>query len=745
MAFQDILAAIDIVTGPDPAHSILAFSIVVGLFLLWLRKQALARFYKAGIYVAALASDALFASVKLSLLWLAGVASPFLALSLFALLVNYFWCAQQLDDIVDKADPSLPECDYVAAFRLMNSVDRDRLSRMQLTCLDKDRIFCNIYLGNNGVAKRMLENENLEPAFRHFALHIIADAACDRAWSQAELESALAEKTDKTDPFITVQLWHNRAISYVVNGQFKVADDEFKKTYREAKRLGVRNKSFLLLLFENAALNKTKIGLPDGGVKEGWGLIEECEKALAPIGPNDFGQLFNLRLLFMRQIGTSIEDRNKLYLVEVKNTLSNASLSEQQRVVAMASLGRIAWSDGLDPAPVLNFFARCDRFLCVSDPDARYYAHKNLSAMLSGLAVNDRFPNTMAESVMRYFKDGDAEHDLDVMEDGLPPEAILRRSQVLRERAALALMVGESVERAVSYTDEAIGLLERSLQVMAALECRWQLARLTLYDKPEVAKLQLSIAEERLAALNKQPSLGYPYFEMSLCYALLGMRAECKGAYERAAGFETPMGQYAPGVRINRTAATFCARFYMLTEMLGNPEEVCPLLKTREGRAWLSRYPKVSSLSKTLLCGKFLGNGDFVPAMTRLFLDETGKLYAETWLVVQEIGLAFDLDSRKPGEEYGLVFEIQRHPLIADGDALARVAARRGHTVLDARLNQCNKDLLGADDATAVFDVLDALGILTEGRVPTLEDIMKSYLESCVDVPAGGWDASAEG
>lgn len=72
-----------------------------------------------------------------------------------------------------------------------------------------------------------------------------------------------------------------------------------------------------------------------------------------------------------------------------------------------------------------------------------------------------------------------------------------------------------------------LGLLEGSLQVMAALECRWQLAQLTLYDKPEVAKMQLSIAEERLATLNKQPSLGYPYLEMSLCYALLGMRAEC--------------------------------------------------------------------------------------------------------------------------------------------------------------------------------------------------------------------------
>lgn len=168
------------------------------------------------------------------------------------------------------------------------------------------------------------------------------------------------------------------------------------------------------------------------------------------------------------------------------------------------------------------------------------------------------------------------------------------------------------------------------------------------------------------------------------------------------------------------------------------------LLKTREGRAWLSRYPKVSSLSKTLLCGKFLGYGDVVPAMTRLFLDEAGKLYAETWLVVQEIGLAFDLDSRKPGEEYGLVVEMQRHPLVADDDALARVAVQHGYTVLGARLDLCNEDLLGVDDAAAVFDVLDALGILAEGRVPTLEDIMKSYLESCVDVPAGGWGTFAE-
>ena len=94
MGFQDILAAIDIITGPDPFLSILAFSLVVALALLWLLKQALARFYKVGIFVAALALVALFASVKLRLLWLACVASTILAVCLLALLVNYFFmCA----------------------------------------------------------------------------------------------------------------------------------------------------------------------------------------------------------------------------------------------------------------------------------------------------------------------------------------------------------------------------------------------------------------------------------------------------------------------------------------------------------------------------------------------------------------------------------------------------------------------------------------------------------------------------
>lgn len=135
---------------------------------------------------------------------------------------------------------------------------------------------------------------------------------------------------------------------------------------------------------------------------------------------------------------------------------------------------------------------------------------------------------------------GDAERDLDAWEDDFPSEAILQRAHILRERASLAETIGKDVSRAASYIEEAIGLLEGSLQVMVALECRWRLARLTVYENRELSKSQLANLEGKLASLNKQPSLGHPYFEMALCYALLGMGEECMRAYEKAVGFETP-------------------------------------------------------------------------------------------------------------------------------------------------------------------------------------------------------------
>lgn len=97
---------------------------------------------------------------------------------------------------------------------------------------------------------------------------------------------------------------------------------------------------------------------------------------------------------------------------------------------------------------------------------------------------------------------------------------------------------------------------------MDALELRWELAKCLVPVKPQDAKVLLFELEERLSSLGRQPSLGYPYYELSLCYGLLGMGSECRAAYSKAASSETAMGHYAPPVRRDAVIAGFCARFY---------------------------------------------------------------------------------------------------------------------------------------------------------------------------------------
>ena len=110
-----------------------------------------------------------------------------------------------------------------------------------------------------------------------------------------------------------------------------------------------------------------------------------------------------------------------------------------------------------------------------------------------------------------------------------------------------------------------------------------------------------------------------------------------------------------------------------------------------------------------------------------------------TWLVVREVGLACDLGAGPDGGGFGCVFDIRKHPLIANNAAFSGVTNRRSPIVLGTSQDMYNEGVLGADGAIAVLDVLDALNASTEGRIPSLDDVRKSYIEGCVDIPAGNW------
>lgn len=721
-------------TGGDPVVFAMAVAFLGALAVWFTFKFIKVRWYKlgAGLIIGFLLLGVY--GIGAGLIQLTAVAAVFLVVVSALWFLCWVDCRKRLQRIVDFADPMLPSFDVIASFAEMGRIDSGWLTSKQLVTLNRYRVFCHIALGNCSVAKTLLNEGDFEPVFKHFALGVIAEGAGDYKQSRVELDRAFASNLEVADPFTVLQLEHNRAIAHINEGQFRVADGDLERVRAKVKAGGLCNKGFLNLLYENLVLNKTRLGLPNGGAAEGWALIDEYAKTLKSDDGFDRSTFFNLKLLFLRQLGAGRKDKADLFEGEISDTLNDGNLAEEQRTVAMASLGRIAWADGLDPTRVLDYFGTCDFGLDGLRPSNRIYVFKNLSIMLGALSTSHPGLAKIAGIVASYYENG-IQHDLDLWERELPSEAIKLRVQILRERAALCQAKGDDA-RAAGYLEEAILLLERSLLIMDALEVRLELVKCLIPFEPEEAKRHLPAIEERLTSFDKQPALGYPYYELSLCYGLLGFRHECRAAYEKAASFNTSMDHYVPGVRGEVAMASFCARFYLMLDVLDSADRVRPLLRTDEGRLWLDAYPDgVSSLSLVILTGRFFGYEGCIPVARRTTVIGDSLLLACFWLAMPEFDLAFDPGIKGTVGERGGVFLHSRHPLVAPDSNFEVLMRRQGLEPLPLEGKPCDESEMGEGERIAVADVLDALDIVCKNKQPTIEELGRCYSCGCLYIP----------
>lgn len=694
--------------------------------------------YRTGAVLGFVSVASLVIGIRLGLIQLIAVAC------LFCALISVIWFGswesgeRELSRVTELADPLQLCRDDVAAFVAMERIQTEFLSSRQLARFNQRRVLCYIALGDCGVAQNLLEQGDFEPAFGHFALSVIANGKGDYELAKQELSKGLATASNKSDPFVLLQLEHNRAIERIDDGQFQAANDELEKVRAKVKREGVHDTGFLNLLYGNLVLNKTRLGAPDGGAADGWSLIDEYAKTLDLASGADRGALFNMKLMFLRQLRAGRDEKAALFANVVDETLDDKSLSEGQRAVAMASLGRIAWADGLNPARVLEYFGECDLSFKGLQPQDRVFVFKNLSIMLNALMTNDPHKANIAHVVASYIENG-MEHDLDEWESKLPAEAIKQRANILGERAALCQQKGENHDQVLSYLKEAIDLLEQGLQVMDALEFRWELAKCLLPFNPDEARKLLFELEKRLGSLGAQPSLGYPYYELFLCYALLGMRRECRTAFAKATSAKTVMDHYTPIVRRDVVAANFCARFYLLTEALESPERLMPYLHAEDGKNWLERYPdNIDTLSLVVLSGRFLGYAGPIPVERRMTDIGEGRAFVTYWIVISELGLVFDPGIKKTGGVRGAVFLHDDHPVVSNDSNFETLMQHRGFEVLPLQFKPCDESDLSAADRTAVGDILEALDIVCKREHPSSSELLACYRDGCEDVPIEG-------
>lgn len=705
---------------------VLAFAVLNFIKTLWYRTGAIAFLFFASL---------LIIGIKLQLIQLIVIASLYCILILIIWLGSWLGSKRELERIAEFGDCTRPCYDEIKSFSLLSKIQTDFLTTKQLNVFNEHRVFSHIALGNCDIAKRLLNEGNFEPALKHFALGAIANGEGDCRRAKQELNDGFATVSNNTDRYILLQLEHNRAVEHIDDGQFRMANDELEKVRNKARLSNVHNGPFLNLPYSNLVLNKTRLDLADRGQSEGWALIDEYSNALDLGSGTDRGTLFNLKLMFLRQLGAKNSEKAKLFKDEVEDTISDKNLTEEQRTVAMASLARIAWADGLDPASILEYFGTHDLNFKDMRPENRIVVFKNLSISTGSLMSDNPNLAIIRDGVAAYLDHG-MKRDLDAWENSLPAEAIKMRAAILRERAALCQSIEENLDQTIAYLKEAIAMLEHGLQNNDALEMRWELAKILIQSKPEDALCQLTTIEERLANLGSQPSLVYPYYELSFCYGLLGMGHDCRVAFEKAVSYKTAMDHYSPSARRDVVAASFCARFYLMLEVLSSPERLILYLRTSEGKDWIKRYPeKMNVLSVVILLGRFFGYQGPIPVVRRDTDIRGNFVIASFWISVPELGLAFDPNINKISGQRGGVFLQDGHPLVSPDSNYEVLMQRSGLKPLPLAYKPCDESDLCDGDGIAIQDILEALDIACRHRLPTMEDMLEYYHNGCEDVP----------
>lgn len=691
--------------------------------------------YRTGVIAFLFSVSLLTIGIKLQLIQLIVVAFLYCTLIFLIWFGSWLGSKRELERIVEFGDFTRPCYNEIKSFSLINKIQPDFLSIKQLNLFNEQRVFSHIALGNCDIAKRLLNEGNFEPALKHFALGVIANGEGDCRRAEQELNDGFAAVSNNTDRYILLQMEHNRAIEHIDDGKFRMANDELEKVRNKIRLSNVHNGPFLNLLYSNLILNKTRLDLADRGQAEGWELIDEYSNVLDLSSGTDRGALFNLKLMFLRQLGAKNSEKSKIFKDEVEDTISDKKLTEEQRTVAMASLARIAWADGLDPASILDYFGSHDLSFKDMRPENRIAVFKNLYISTGSLMSDNPNLAIIQDGVAAYLAHG-MKLDLDAWENSLPAEAIKMRASILRERAALCQSIEANLDQTIVYLKEAIAMLEHGLQIKDALEMRWELAKILIPSKPEDALRQLSMIQERLAGLGSQPALGYPYYELSLCYGLLGMGRDCRAAFEKAVSYKTAMDHYSPTVRRDVVAASFCARFYLMLEVLSSPERLILYLRTSAGKDWIKRYPeKMNVLSVVILLGRFFGYEGPIPVARRDTDIGGNYVIASFWIPVPELGLAFDPNINKISGQRGGVFLQDGHPLVSPDSNYEVLMQRSGLKPFPLAYKPCDESDLSDGDRIAIQDILESLNIVCKNERPTTEDLLKYYHNGCEDVP----------
>ena len=424
---------------------IAAIIFILSAFILgFIYKHSLPKYFKGCLYVGIVTATA-FAesyfflwgkysdkSIPLTAEIFRAILAAILPLSVAILFTKYRNIGHQLKLVMKNTKSG---GDKISAWNELQKISVDKLTPWKKKKYDKHRLYLRVYLGNMAGAEQECEKYKDDEAFYHFMKAVILNFKGKHREELVEIKLAEDACDGDTDPFIHIQIIHNRGVALIGAGEYSLAQDCFKKSIEYGNDNNVSDPELWLNTYYNYVFNQTRI-TPDISTQECLDMLEPVKKHIDIEDPRHYIAYSNIVIEILRQKKAGREQIDEAingdfaYLVK-------AALTDQERCSLEATTARMVCTGRLNPELVLERLTKdIDKFLQLPMP-VIYRCFKEIDLMFKDLRGQITEKHQKIRETAHWYIVNQASRDLDKYRSSLPSEAVYDIGYCLKEKALL--------------------------------------------------------------------------------------------------------------------------------------------------------------------------------------------------------------------------------------------------------------------------------------------------------------------
>lgn len=451
-----------------------------------------------------------------------------ICITIVTLVLIYYKYDKRLKYIVKNIQP---DGNYIKAWKDMQNIKLSCLTPWQVKKYNKRRLYLRVILGNMCGAEQELEQYQSDKSFYHYMKAVLLNMK--GKFREEIKEEKLAEDycNGDTEVLLHFQIIANRGVGYVSVGEYRLANDCFKRAIDYGREMKLDNYYLWINTYYNYIFNLTRLD-SELSINACLDMLKEVKEYIDLENPKQYLAYSNTVIELLRQMKA-----DRKYLNQVINQdfeyLINAGLTNFERCVLEATTARMVCTGRLHPEIVISRLSEDIEYFSQLPMPLRYECFKKIDYMFKDLGGNLTKDNNKVKETAHWYIVNQAIYDLEKYRSELPSEAVYEICYCLKERAGLLKYNPERYDWNTFIKDMNSAMLlykENELWADYAL-CNLNivdeaLSELNMDSKqeslyPDIMKASIHEVENILPELMEHPILNEIYLRLSIyCFAM---------------------------------------------------------------------------------------------------------------------------------------------------------------------------------------------------------------------------------